>query len=223
MSLSAKRGLIPAHAGKTQSPGRRHRPRPAHPRSRGENDDPVLAHALCRGSSPLTRGKRGAPLPFCAASGLIPAHAGKTLSSRRRMRSVWAHPRSRGENADERLNDLPRHRLIPAHAGKTSGTRSRPSPSPAHPRSRGENPSRPRWALLCAGSSPLTRGKPPRGPPGEVGRGLIPAHAGKTTSILFMVSGGRAHPRSRGENVVFPLLCVAALGSSPLTRGKQAS
>ena len=50
------------------------------------------------GSSPLTRGK-----PICGAyrdgdDRLIPAHAGKTCSLAALSASVWAHPRSRGEN-----------------------------------------------------------------------------------------------------------------------------
>ena len=49
--------LIPAHAGKTASKPASAPPKPAHPRSRGENlPSPVLA-AAAAGSSPLTRGK----------------------------------------------------------------------------------------------------------------------------------------------------------------------
>ena len=71
----------------------------------------------------------------------------------------WAHPRSRGENTDER-NDckcksgsspltrgkrvergahLVDVRLIPAHAGKTGTGYSEWHTPEAHPRSRGEN------------------------------------------------------------------------------------
>ena len=72
-------GLIPAHAGKTRSRIRLARPRGAHPRSRGEN---VLVGTLDRlheGSSPLTRGKRSSGYSVTNFTGLIPAHAGKTL------------------------------------------------------------------------------------------------------------------------------------------------
>ena len=75
----AQGGLIPAHAGKTA-----HR-RPcrcsawAHPRSRGENHSQTPALSQRRGSSPLTRGKRARCRSVGGASGLIPAHAGKTL------------------------------------------------------------------------------------------------------------------------------------------------
>ena len=33
--------------------------------------------------------------------------------------------------------------------------------------------------------------------------------------------GGTAHPRSRGENVLFSSVSHVIMGSSPLTRGKQ--
>ena len=50
--------LIPAHAGKTCREGERPPCRTAHPRSRGENRARRRAFTSCRGSSPLTRGKR---------------------------------------------------------------------------------------------------------------------------------------------------------------------
>ena len=49
---------------------------------------------------------------------------------------------------------------------------------------------------------------------------LIPAHAGKTVIIRLGDDAKRAHPRSRGENVLVPREGQVAPGSSPLTRGK---
>ena len=49
---------------------------------------------------------------------------------------------------------------------------------------------------------------------------LIPAHAGKTGTGWGPGRAGRAHPRSRGENVFAVLMIVLIWGSSPLTRGK---
>ena len=73
-----KRGLIPAHAGKTL-PGRlKGGITWAHPRSRGENALDARRLTWEAGSSPLTRGKRPAATIPHADSGLIPAHAGKT-------------------------------------------------------------------------------------------------------------------------------------------------
>ena len=131
--------LIPAHAGKTPHGTTRGTPRPAHPRSRGENIVPRGRSARAGGSSPLTRGKlqTGPCAPW--AWRLIPAHAGKTSWREAPRRSGPAHPRSRGENRAADLDpSAPRgsspltrgkprgevdaavaERLIPAHAGKT--------------------------------------------------------------------------------------------------------
>ena len=113
-----------------------------------------------KGSSPLTRGKLACVIHCARAIGLIPAHAGKTVTVRELVSKERAHPRSRGENQLGAVIGWPRKGLIPAHAGKTDGV-GLPLP-------------------LEAGSSPLTRGKPasPRSSRKKIG--LIPAHAGKT-------------------------------------------
>ena len=91
------------------------------------------------GSSPLTRGKPHSEAEAGERVRLIPAHAGKTVTSSALADSAAAHPRSRGENEKSVfLNGLewgssPLTRgkrvavggrgnvggLIPAHAGKT--------------------------------------------------------------------------------------------------------
>ena len=174
-----------------------------------------------KGSSPLTRGK---PTTRCArrgTGGLIPAHAGKTWPPRPRVPSWWAHPRSRGENRAQRTKLLdatgsspltrgkpelarPTHTdqgLIPAHAGKTMTRLAICVRRRAHPRSRGENTGCSGCFIARVGSSPLTRGKLPRGGTGRRVRGLIPAHAGKTTRKPPPTLKPGAHPRSRGENL----------------------
>ena len=193
-------GLIPAHAGKTSMRTATRLSRRAHPRSRGENAALTAGTGMKLGSSPLTRGKL-----LCRASrqdgrGLIPAHAGKTASPRRRSYAVRAHPRSRGENRLLRprprapLGSSPLTRgkqvavdgsrgvggLIPAHAGKTVCPASGRWSRGAHPRSRGENETAAANASVDAGSSPLTRGKRNTCQLKLRVRGLIPAHAGKT-------------------------------------------
>ena len=197
--LASRRGLIPAHAGKTRPRYTPRRTRRAHPRSRGENASDAERNESPQGSSPLTRGKRG-DTPACPAFlGLIPAHAGKTSDPASWCGRTWAHPRSRGENPVRRrrsccaLGSSPLTRgkqqlllhhgiprgLIPAHAGKTRGPGYGMRVGQAPPRSREENSSDP-WRRQRS----------------------------------------RAHPHSRGENpkvVVFDNLMD---GSSPLTRGK---
>ena len=93
--------LIPAHAGKTFRGGGQSDSSAAHPRSRGENGqggDYGCGHG---GSSPLTRGKPNDVDGLHVGPGLIPAHAGKTPTSKTTTHRPWAHPRSRGENANQ--------------------------------------------------------------------------------------------------------------------------
>ena len=71
-------GLIPAHAGKTVVIMIVGPISWAHPRSRGENKDGAGKDLIRWGSSPLTRGKRTRAARPPTATGLIPAHAGKT-------------------------------------------------------------------------------------------------------------------------------------------------
>ena len=134
--------LIPAHAGKTTPQTRSSQPKPAHPRSRGENAQPGEARAAAAGSSPLTRGKRSRGRFRLRRRRLIPAHAGKT--------TYWA---------------LSQHGID----GSSPLTRGNPplfgcdSECGAHPRSRGENLGAGAGFSSAFGSSPLTRGKPPHG------------------------------------------------------------
>ena len=134
-----RRGLIPAHAGKTGHPGAPLRHTTAHPRSRGENGRRLLVRTRTSGSSPLTRGKRLNSIPHAVRHRLIPAHAGKTGHPGAPLLTSTAHPRSRGENVHGQCfydrapgsspltrgkppayrRDRGRRRLIPAHAGKT--------------------------------------------------------------------------------------------------------
>ena len=239
----ARLGLIPAHAGKTWIAFDGAERSEAHPRSRGENGMMMVRRERGRGSSPLTRGKRGDHEGDQAQRRLIPAHAGKTPSVDVAVSFSGAHPRSRGENteADEDSRALwgsspltrgkphrdrvQRHEggLIPAHAGKTRPMSWKQISSGAHPRSRGENFSRRRQGQRCRGSSPLTRGKRADAEVNPWRLGLIPAHAGKTAKVRDGEVCARAHPRSRGENSATNSLATFIAGSSPLTRGKHVS
>ena len=192
----------------------------AHPRSRGENGAAAGFAACVGGSSPLTRGKLSRIFVVFLCCGLIPAHAGKTLSLTRTQLRRRAHPRSRGENMiEDRVSasasgssPLTRGKLtfpiitrdggglIPAHAGKTVAPRVTGVRRRAHPRSRGENT----WTFAAPapveGSSPLTRGKQLSSRVRSYADGLIPAHAGKTSPRTRPSARCGAHPRSRGEN-----------------------
>ena len=172
-------GLIPAHAGKTACRRMLRAPQRAHPRSRGENQETARDVVRPVGSSPLTRGKRFAFSKAPPIVRLIPAHAGKTGDRDAAFGCCQAHPRSRGENVELRV-ELPHEGgsspltrgklvnaakaagtvgLIPAHAGKTGGIVFAWDFAAAHPRSRGENSRGSLPAQGMTGSSPLTRGK----------------------------------------------------------------
>ena len=66
INATTKRGLIPAHAGKTDDSRRSTPAHGAHPRSRGENARTRSAAKMRRGSSPLTRGKHFLTCAFIA-------------------------------------------------------------------------------------------------------------------------------------------------------------
>ena len=233
-------GLIPAHAGKTDKCLNGIQSGSAHPRSRGENSAKKWGARPTEGSSPLTRGKRSVQFTEGSATGLIPAHAGKTRPANEPAHPYPAHPRSRGENKRQdhclsyssgsspltrgkpRLTRgrVVRRGLIPAHAGKTRRGRCFDGEIPAHPRSRGENPLGILRAFRLRGSSPLTRGKLGDLFTLHAERRLIPAHAGKTRTCRPELTSRAAHPRSRGENFFSVVSVIVVSGSSPLTRGK---
>ena len=90
-----------------------------------------------------------------------------------------------------------------------------------HPRARGENHLPPTRRRRWRGTSPRTRGK--RGKKGgflAAGRN-IPAHAGKTPTLVFPATLGEEHPRARGENDIGSGSENSSRGTSPRTRGKQ--
>ena len=175
----------------------------AHPHSRGENVLATRRAAFHRGSSPLTRGKHTGLAVEHPEDGLIPTHAGKTFQAELEMIQERAHPHSRGENFGDGPNQpgscgsspltrgKPGHagqflgvaRLIPTHAGKTRLSGAPPTTRWAHPHSRGENVDRRQPIARRRGSSPLTRGKQTYVGTPTLADGLIPTHAGKTSSF----------------------------------------
>ena len=132
---------------------------------------------------------------------------------------VGSSPLTRGKPRQNRGRSLVPG-LIPAHAGKTPALPRLQRPGEAHPRSRGENLVDSLYGVLRAGSSPLTRGKHISARLDALDEGLIPAHAGKTTSLFGSLVLLTAHPRSRGENRRLLPAKLGGRGSSPLTRGK---
>ena len=235
------RGNIPAHAGKTATDGEFPHATREHPRARGENGLLDEAGAGNGGTSPRTRGKLPACPPPRQGLGNIPAHAGKTAYCSSVMFSPAEHPRARGENLSGtrlffeaegtsprtrgkqpgNIQPPPRSRNIPAHAGKTGYSIGEGSAAGEHPRARGENA----YALLenngASGTSPRTRGKRIQHQSQNPRLRNIPAHAGKTRSVVHQGRNGAEHPRARGENAFSKVLVIGFSGTSPRTRGKR--
>ena len=237
---AARRGLIPARAGKTRSPVSSTEACQAHPRVCGENTRRSAHQSVGQGSSPRVRGKPRGGSGALRGRGLIPACAGKTYRRGRDGVLTRAHPRVCGENqwttcprtsttgSSPRVRGkLPRpnrrvhsHGLIPACAGKTMMGGDGAREESAHPRVCGENRPALRLRGSARGSSPRVRGKRDVQALRKPLAGLIPACAGKTWPAAGPRSSTRAHPRVCGENGGDPDNLYTGDGSSPRVRGK---
>ena len=110
--------------------------------------------------------------------------------------------------------------LIPACAGQTRRGASRLTPPTAHPRVCGADcPASEMWWPL-RGSSPRVRGRRPRHERRRDPHGLIPACAGQTFPILFVLLAVQAHPRVCGADDSTGYAMEIDGGSSPRVRGR---
>ena len=110
-------------------------------------------------------------------------------------------------------------RIIPAHAGFTPRPGRLPASSADHPRTRGVYCVGVAGRCILRGSSPHTRGLPGRRDAGHGARGIIPAHAGFTTSRWPPAHHRQDHPRTRGVYHLPVGGWQRPAGSSPHTRG----
>ena len=172
------------------------------PARAGSTPHLLVTHPRVQGSSPLARGLRPDRRPVRRRDGIIPARAGSTLQRKLTSPPSTDHPRSRGVYT--RLGtSLPCQRgssplargllsstfhgavnvgIIPARAGSTLPPTPQRQYSPDHPRSRGVYSLSVRTRLPHRGSSPLARGLRLDLLRHTVGRGIIPARAGSTTT-----------------------------------------
>ena len=236
MPRGRRAGLIPARGETTRSDRDPSARAPAHPRSRGDDLLIVKCTEKVDGSSPLAGRRRRAAARRGPRDGLIPARGETTRGVTSSIDRRAAHPRSRGDDtgkvregmlwdgssplAGRRRPHLPPRRapggLIPAR-GETTATRSRPRVSPAaHPRSRGDDTMC--WCSLpsVCGSSPLAGRRLLVVVFGSLACGLIPARGETTWCSPSCFRRETAHPRSRGDDVVFTLVLPPGDGSSPL-------
>ena len=234
-------GSSPLTRGARGTEARRDGLRRDHPRSRGVHERAARRASSVMGSSPLTRGAHGHGGGPHDAVRIIPAHAGCTGFPMYSFHLETDHPRSRGVHPIRivflvsvvgsspltrgalALHDRPNREggIIPAHAGCTGSTFLTFASLPDHPRSRGVHPRVVALGFWCCGSSPLTRGALSQHPPSGGLVGIIPAHAGCTSSPKPCPSSSGDHPRSRGVHDPHPWRVPPTGGSSPLTRGAR--
>ena len=159
LRLNSQRArIIPAHAGNTVVDFRCRLEPWDHPRACGEHTKGWTGTLVTWGSSPRMRGTRRSKCSVYRFEGIIPAHAGNTVTIPQWRGRRRDHPRACGEhvNATNRENTCqgssPRMRgtlrtvpgvmvcagIIPAHAGNTlSDSLMTPSASGSSPRMRG--------------------------------------------------------------------------------------
>ena len=231
--------FIPARAGNTMRAMPPRSAAPVHPRTCGEHLDFAVIFGKASGSSPRVRGTLLSGFWTLVSGRFIPARAGNTNSSRRRLPGKTVHPRACGEHrklAEEDVTNFGssprvrgtqpaaaferlRVRFIPARAGNTGGRSASARGSAVHPRACGEHSVPQAGDGGCAGSSPRVRGtRAATSISQSVGR-FIPARAGNTIASPICSRPASVHPRACGEHFRISIATACVPGSSPRVRG----
>ena len=232
-------GIIPAHAGNTFPVFARRVHRRDHPRACGEHKITAGGASMEAGSSPRMRGTLSRAVNRVYGGGIIPAHAGNTLTSSSTVSVCWDHPRACGEHSIVGMSGVrargssPRMRgtlnqatgldtmtgIIPAHAGNTIRNLTFYYALGDHPRACGEHSDVAIISGTLMGSSPRMRGTPFIFSPPSDENGIIPAHAGNTGTSKRSGNAYGDHPRACGEHGFGYDDFAAIPGSSPRMRG----
>ncbi len=172
--------FIPACAGNTRAVRAAVRPRPVHPRVRGEHKAIARPRSVASGSSPRARGTLFKTRAAITSGRFIPACAGNTYRIILAIILPPVHPRVRGEHFPcphahaKMIGSSPRARgtpiptprvyrplrFIPACAGNTCLEVVLKRPQSVHPRVRGEHTAPAFHGHSAIGSSPRARGTP---------------------------------------------------------------
>ena len=192
--------FIPARAGNTVPQRLRHRPKPVHPRSRGEHRPIEGIHDPLHGSSPLARGTPTQSGVRIVCLRFIPARAGNTPWPNDTLSDEHgSSPLARG-TLERRQRGSGPVRFIPARAGNTAASRWGRRSTAVHPRSRGEHILVALMSPPHPGSSPLARGTLCHSQNQPMLNRFIPARAGNTRRQAARDACATVHPRSRGEH-----------------------
>ena len=232
-------GVHPACAGKPCRARSTWEATRVHPRVCGEACGTFSNKSPATGPSPRVRGSLEAIAEASGITGSIPACAGKPLILDALVAMLWVHPRVCGEaprwagrgcscrGPSPRVRGslgpvdlrLPRPGSIPACAGKPCGGPTRRGLLWVHPRVCGEARCTRVPRRIRPGPSPRVRGSPSPCAPAPLGRGSIPACAGKPTPRRWPRRRRRVHPRVCGEAALTAPPGDRGRGPSPRVRG----
>ena len=176
-------GITPAPAGKTRHTLFLVPPHKDHPRTCGENKPTLLIFLICSGSPPHLRGKL--PLVGVAAplGRITPAPAGKTGRRWVYDNSVKDHPRTCGENCQNKCKILLKRGSPPHLRGKLSYLPNKARAQRITPAPAGKTSWEVTSSLNIQGSPPHLRGKPLTTMFFNILLGITPAPAGKTLKM----------------------------------------
>ena len=153
--------------------------------------------------------------------GITPARAGKTNHHSLPGHQITGSPPLVRERPALIPCRMPSQRITPARAGKTLLDEIIAEISEDHPRSCGKDrlPRRPDTGF--SGSPPLVRERRDGQVLAELGHGITPARAGKTSSLASSSSRSQDHPRSCGKDPEPHHIGQCEPGSPPLVRERH--
>ncbi len=189
---------------------------------RGDHFERLDTGAELKGPPPHARGPQGLRPVGEQGGGTTPACAGTTGECEFLGGLVRDHPRMRGDHRP-RTPSTSHPAGPPPHArGPPGGTRVHRRPAVDHPRMRGDHRHGERGDEQGAGPPPHARGPRRRSGAGSPGSGTTPACAGTTVAMGCPPSGGRDHPRMRGDHDEHRHAEQRPEGPPPHARGPQA-
>ena len=212
-------GIIPAHAGNTVPTEGRWIVVRDHPRACGEHLQEKATSHYGGGSSPRMRGTLSESKPHFAIDGIIPAHAGNTVTLSAMHAEYWDHPRACGEHMLTMFMCCRQPGSSPRMRGTPADDSDHCPPFRDHPRACGEHLMFEPAEHIGQGSSPRMRGTQSESHTRKLITGIIPAHAGNTYKTTARRQYPRDHPRACGEHLRLTATDHGGRGSSPRMRG----
>ena len=206
---------------------------------RGKDASVMLILSKEAGSPPRAREGHIGEIKGAKVAGITPACAGRTIADTTPCCRLEDHPRVRGKDVATRLKEAgelgspPRareghtrelcdrtfYRITPACAGRTAWDTKREMFTKDHPRVRGKDYSI-AFDLCCRlGSPPRAREGPAASIAFAAAAGITPACAGRTKIDSLKKLGTKDHPRVRGKDVLYLVICFIIKGSPPRARG----